>query len=107
MKKTYLLAVSLILFLLSKSQTPVSMSSQPSLTYTENFADIANWTFNGTTGTFSAGIGSAPWKGNPGAAGSGIPTPNVMTTSTLAFSTGSSGGVQKGTGVIQFLTTGT
>jgi hypothetical protein len=41
------------------------------------------------------------------AAGSGIPTPTVMTTSTLAFSSGTSGGVQKGTGIIQFLTTGT
>jgi hypothetical protein len=107
MKKIYLLIASVILFVLAKSQTPVSMSSQPGLTYTENFSDIANWTFNGTTGTFSSGVGSAPWRGNPGAAGSGIPTPSVMTTSTLAFSTGSSGGVQKGTGVIQFLTTGT
>ena len=107
MKKTFLLTASVIFFVLAKSQTPVPMSSQPGLIYTENFADITNWTFNGTTGTFSAGTGSAPWKGNPGAAGSGIPTPNVMTTSTLAFTTGSTGGVQKGTGVIQFLTTGT
>lgn len=81
MKKISLLAALPFLFVFAKSQTPVSMSSQSSLTYTENFADIANWTFNGTTGTFSAGIGSAPWKGNPVAAGSGIPTPNVMTTS--------------------------
>jgi len=107
MKKIYLLAATLIFFVLANSQTPVPMSSQPSLTYTENFADIANWTFNGTTGTFSTGVGSAPWKGNPGAAGSGIPTPTVMTTSTLAFTTGSTGGVQKGTQLIQFLTTGT
>ena len=107
MKKIYLLIASVTLFVLAKSQTPVPMLSQPGLTYTENFSDIANWTFNGTTGTFSSGTGSAPWKGNAGAAGSGIPTPAVMTTSTLAFSSGSTGGVQKGTGIIQFLTTGT
>ena len=107
MKKIYLLIASVTFFVLAKSQTPVPMLSQTGLTYSENFSDITNWTFNGTTGTFSSGTGSAPWKGNPGAAGSGIPTPNVMTTSTLAFTTGSSGGVQKGTGVIQFLTTGT
>jgi trimeric autotransporter adhesin len=107
MKKIYLFTFSIFFFVLAKSQTPVPMSSQPGLAYTENFSDIVNWTFNGTTGTFSSGIGAAAWKGNAIVTGSGIPTPNVMTTSTLAFSTGSSGGVQKGTGVIQFLTTGT
>ena len=107
MKKFYLLLASIYFLIAARSQTPVSMISQPGLTYSENFNDIANWTFNGTTGTFSSGVGSAPWKGNGVAAGSGIPTPNVMTTSTLAFTSGSTGGVQKGTGIIQFLTTGT
>jgi trimeric autotransporter adhesin len=107
MRKIYCLSVLLSLCFFAKSQTPVSMSSQAALTYTANFTDIANWTFNGTTGTFSSGIGSAPWKGNAVVTGSGIPNPNVMTTSTLAFSTGSSGGVQKATQAIQFLTTGT
>ena len=106
MRKLYFLLLLVSSCVLAKSQTPVSMSSQPGLTYTENFADVANWTFNGTTGTFSSGIGSAPWKGNAATTGSGIPNPVVMTTSTLAFTSGSSGGVQKGTGTIQFLTTG-
>jgi len=107
MKKFYLLFISISFLVVAKSQTPVPMLPQSGLTYTENFNDIANWTFNGTTGTFSSGVGSAPWKGNAVAAGSGIPAPNVMTTSTLAFTSGSTGGVQKGTGLIQFLTTGT
>src|SRR5215217_7173384 len=106
MRKIYCLLASLSFFVIAKSQTAVSMSSQPGLRYIENFADIGNWTFSGS-GIFSAGTGSAPWKGNAVAAGTGIPTPNVMTTSTLTFVSGSTGGVQKGTGFIQFLTTGT
>src|SRR5215208_6588993 len=101
MKKIVFLLLAFGSYLISFCQTPVPMASQPGLSYTENFSDIANWTFNGTTGIFSAGNGSAPWKGNPIATGTGIPNPNVLTTQTTAFSTGSTGGVQKGTGTIQ------
>ena len=34
-----------------QAQTPVPMASQPSLTYTENFSDIANWTNGFASGT--------------------------------------------------------
>ena len=33
------------------AQVPVPMASQPSLTYTENFSDIASWTNNFVSGS--------------------------------------------------------
>lgn len=84
------------------AQTPVPMSSQPGLTYTENFADIANWTNN-----FAAGIGANRWGSvainATGSIGDGIRT----TVSTATFTSGTTGGVQKGTGNIQMLSTST
>ena len=49
----------------SVCQTPINLSAQSGLTYTENFADINNWVFNisPANGTFTAGIGSQAWKG--------------------------------------------
>ncbi len=86
----------------SFAQTPVPMSAQPGLTYTENFADIANWT-NG----FAAGVGANRF-GAVGILSTGtIPAATKTTTSTATFSTGVSGGVQKGTGNIVLLSTGT
>ena len=74
------------------AQTPVPMATQPGKTYTENFADIANWT-NG----FAAGIGANRWtpkaSGGLGTIPNGINTP----TSTLTFVTTTNGGVQRGT----------
>lgn len=88
------------------AQTPVPMASQPSTTYTENFADIANWTF-GAGGVFTAGTGAAPWKGNDVNTTGSIPSATRMTTSTLTFPAGaSSGGVHRGTQNLVFLTTG-
>src|SRR5438128_2570919 len=52
------LVLSLFVLHSAIAQTPVPMSTQPSLTYTEGFADIANWT-NG----FAAGIGASRWGG--------------------------------------------
>ncbi|WP_312346320.1 beta strand repeat-containing protein, partial [Chryseobacterium binzhouense] len=79
-------------------QTPFVMANG---NYSENFDDIANWTNN-----FSSGIGSAPWKtvatNTSGNLGDGI----RVTTSTT-FSAGSTGGIQKGTGNLVFLSTGT
>jgi predicted extracellular nuclease len=78
---------------LSYAQTPVPMASTNP--YVENFADIANWTNN-----FAAGIGANRY----GAITAGAyPNP----TRTTVFSSGTSGGVQKGTGTIQLLATGT
>lgn len=106
MRKISLLVCASILCCSVFGQNPVQMSSQTNLTYTESFSDIANWTFSGTTGTFSAGTGANAWKGYPAATGAGIPNANILTTSTLAFTTSTSGGVQKGTGNLQLLSTG-
>jgi len=69
---------------------------------TWDFADIANWSNN-----FAAGIDAANWGSvainASGTAGDGV----KISTSTAAFSIGSSGGVQKGTGNINLLSTST
>ena len=82
-------------------QTPVPMSSQPGLSYTENFADIANWANN-----FASGIGANRWTSYPITAG-GSANDGIRTTkSSATFVTSTSGGVQKGTGNFVFLSTG-
>lgn len=87
------------------AQTPVPMATQPANTYTEDFADIAAWTF-GADGVFASGIGSAPWKGNASNATGTIPSATRMTAATQTFVSGSTGGVQRGTESLVFLTTG-
>ena len=85
----------------------MAIASQSQLTYTETFSDIANWTF-GTGGTFSAGVGAASWKGNATNATGIIPDGVRISASTLAFAAStSSGGLHKGTGNVQLLSTGT
>lgn len=91
MKKFYLLALSILAFACSFAQTPVPMASQPGLTYTENFADIANWT-NG----FAAGTGANRFGAVAVNATGTIPDGVRITTATSNFVTGTSGGVQKG-----------
>lgn len=86
----------------SFAQAPVPMASQPDLTYTENFADISNWTNN-----FTSGIGANRYAAVPILNSGTIPSATRTTVSTIAFSTGGSGGVQKGTGNILLLSTGT
>lgn len=91
MRKIYLLLFFISACIYLPAQTPVSMSAQPGLSYTEDFADIANWT-NG----FAAGAGAehfAPVAVN--AAGT-IPDGSRITTATANFVTGTSGGVQRG-----------
>jgi predicted extracellular nuclease len=101
MKNIYAL-VSLILFCsFLNAQTPVPMASQPSLTYVENFADIANWTNN-----FTAGIGANRFASVAVNATGTIPDGVRTTTSSATFATGTSGGVQKGTQNIVLLSTG-
>lgn len=89
-------SIQLLLFVLlaatSFAQTPVPMASQPSLTYTENFADIASWTNNFAAGTGANRFGSVAVN----ATGT-IPSATRITTSTATFTTGSAGGVQRGT----------
>lgn len=63
-------------------------------TYTEGFDDISNWTAN-----FAAGIGANRF---------GVASPNpTLPNSNTVFVTNTSGGVQKGTGAIVLLATGT
>ncbi len=82
---------------------PVLMAAQPSLTFTETFADIANW-----NNFFVNGVGANHWDGLSATAtqpASGIPNPTIITASTNSFQTPSgippapsvSGGVHKGT----------
>ncbi len=76
---------------------PVVLSAQPSFTYTETFADIANW-----GNFFVGGIGSEHFSQATGSTGT-IPSPTNVTTTTV-FSTGPSGGVQRGTDQVAPLT---
>lgn len=96
---------SFLLFLCSAvgsmAQTPVPLASQPGATYTENFADIANWT-NG----FASGIGASRFQGVGVSGSATIPSANRTTVSSLVFASGASGGVQRGSGNIQLLSTG-
>ncbi|HMK25883.1 MAG TPA: T9SS type A sorting domain-containing protein [Chitinophagaceae bacterium] len=74
---------------------PVPMAGQPSLSYTEDFADIANW-----SNFFITGTGANHFSGLGATGAGGIPNGTTITTSTLSFQGagfGSSGGVQKGT----------
>ena len=111
MKKLF--ACSLILFfaLTLSSQTPVNMAAQPSYTYTENFADIDNWIFSTAPqdGTFTAGNGAAPWKGNIVGGTGTVPNGTKITNSTALFQTSvsTSGGVYRGTQSLVLLSTGT
>lgn len=115
MRKTISLTFVLICLLqLTHAQTPVNMSVQPGFTYTENFADINNWTFSTTpaNGTFTAGIGAAAWRGNDINTTGTVPAATRITVNSTFFQTppsqgGASSGFYKGTGNIAFLATGT
>ncbi|MCX2583995.1 lamin tail domain-containing protein [Pedobacter sp. MR22-3] len=85
----------------AKAQTPVPMASQPGNTYTENFSSIASWT-NG----FGSGTVASAFKAVPVNPSGTIPDGVRTTASSATFTTGSSGGVQKGTQNIQLLSTG-
>ena len=97
-KKIWIAFLPLLFLIFNNSvfaQTPVPMSAQPGLTYTENFADIANWTNN-----FASGIGASRWGSVAINATGTIPDGVRTTVSTATFTTTTSGGVQKGTGNI-------
>jgi hypothetical protein len=102
MKKIYsLLLAILAISTVATSQTPVPMASQAGLSYTENFADIANWT-NG----FAAGIGANRFGSVAVNATGTIPDGARTTATTATFVSGTSGGVQRGTQNIVLLATG-
>jgi hypothetical protein len=84
----------------SWGQTPVPMSSQVGLSYTESFADITNWTNN-----FAAGTGANRWASYPITTGGSANDGKRTTKSSATFSTTTGGGVQKGTGNLVFLST--
>jgi predicted extracellular nuclease len=83
------------------AQTPVPLASQPGATYTETFADVANWTNGFATGTGANRFGVVAAGGT-----TTIPDAAKTTVSSATFSTGLSGGVQKGTGTLVLLSTG-
>jgi trimeric autotransporter adhesin len=100
--------------LICTAQSPINMSLQPSFRYTENFADISNWTFNANAdGTFTAGVGASAWKGNPAGGTGTIPTATRLTVSSTNFQVsgnpnqGSSSGFYRGTQNINLISTGT
>jgi CSLREA domain-containing protein len=84
------------------SGSPVAMASQPGLSYTENFANIASW-----ANDFASGTGTGPFNSVAVITAGAIPDPKTTTVSSATFTSGASGGVQKGTGTIVMLSTGT
>lgn len=68
--------------------------------YSESFNDIAAWSNN-----FASGIGAQYWSSVAVNATGTIPDGAKITVSTAAFVSGTSGGVQKGSGNIQLLST--
>ncbi|WP_148103394.1 hypothetical protein [Hymenobacter rigui] len=83
-------ALLVLLSLTSRAQTPYALSSG---NYAENFSQISGWTDN-----FASGTGAAPFS---------VATPSpTLPNQNLVFNTGTSGGVQKGTGTILLLATG-
>jgi hypothetical protein len=85
----------------TSSVVPVIMSAQPLLRFTENFNDVSAWTAN-----FTAGNGANHFASVAVNAAGTIPSATRISTSSAAFSSGSSGGVQKGSGALVLLSTG-
>lgn len=89
--------LSLVLSLFSgtlPAQTPVYMASQPSLTYTEDFSDIANWTNN-----FASGNGANRFGAVAVNATGVIPSATRITAATTTFQVppSTAGGLHRGT----------
>src|SRR5712691_10292271 len=79
----------------AEAATPYALTNG---SYLENFFDVANWTAN-----FAAGIGATTWSSVAVNSTGTIPDGKKTTVSTATFSTGTSGGVQKGTNNIVLL----
>jgi len=76
------------------AQVPVYMASQPSLTYTEDFSDIANWTNN-----FASGIGANHFGAVAVNTTGVIPAATRITAATTIFQVppSTAGGLHRGT----------
>ena len=94
MKKFIQLIAGLFIVVCLHAQTPVPMATQPSLTYTEGFADIANWTNNFTSGNGANRFGSVAVN-----ATGVIPSATRITATTAMFQIppSSAGGLHRGT----------
>lgn len=85
-------------FAFTNTALPVPMAAQPGLSFTETFADIANW-----SSFFITGIGANHFTGLGATGAGGIPNGTTLTASTFSFQNGgtgipsSSGGVHRGT----------
>ena len=99
--KYKLLLITLFACGLGWGQVAVPMSNQANLTYTENFNDISNWTNN-----FVAGLGANRWSSVLVNSTGIIPDGKKTTKSSATFVTSTTGGIQKGTQALQFLSTG-
>jgi endonuclease G len=104
MKKLLLVSVALLcLLFLSASafgQAPVPMASTG--TYTEDFSTVSTWANGFTSPTEATRFGGVAVN----ATGT-IPDGKRVTTASTTFTSGTSGGVQKGTGTLVLLSTGT
>ncbi len=87
---------------------PVPMAAQPGLSYTEDFADITDWSnffILGDGANHFNGLSAVAGSGIPGSTGIGTTGGTTITTSTASFQTNAtgtppaitSGGVQRGT----------
>lgn len=93
-----LLALATVMADRLSAATPYAMSGGD---YSENFSEIANWANN-----FASGIGADRWGSVAVNATGTIPDGQRTSVSTATFVTSSSGGVQKGSGNIVLLATG-
>lgn len=69
--------------------------------YSQDFADIANWSNN-----FASGVGASNWSAVVANSSGTIPDGKKTTKSSATFTTSTAGGVQKGSGALLFLSTG-
>jgi len=80
---------------------PVIMLEQNGLAYTQNFENISSWSNGFTSGNGANNFSPVTLNSN-----GTIPNGVRITTSTSTFSTGASGGVQRGNGSMVLLSTG-
>lgn len=85
----------------AQAATPVPMAAQSGLVYAETFNDIANWADD-----FSSGSGAAAFGVVAAGGAASIPDPTRMTYATTNWTSGTTGGKQKGPGALVLLATG-
>ena len=116
MKQLFTFVTALFMANLVMAQIPVNMSAQKNFTYTETFTDIGNWIYNTTPvdGTFNYGIGADAWRGVAIGGTTTVPSATKITGQTTSFqlpfgtnTSITSTGLQKGSGSMVLLTTGT